>query len=41
VVCEMLDDETGSALTPGDAKAYAARRGIPYVEGAALVEALR
>ncbi len=41
VVCEMLDDETGTALTPRDAAAYAARHGIPYVEGAALVDALR
>ena len=41
VVCEMLDDETGDALSPADAEAYARRRGIPYVEGAALVEALR
>ena len=41
VVCEMLDDETGAALTPADAEAYARRHGIPYVEGAALVEALR
>ena len=41
VVCEMLDDETGEALAPADAAAYAARRDIPYVEGAALVEALR
>ncbi len=41
VVCEMLDDETGAALTPADAEAYAARRGIPYVEGADLVDALR
>ncbi|WP_123619779.1 3,4-dihydroxy-2-butanone-4-phosphate synthase [Halorubrum sp. CSM-61] len=40
VVCEMLDDETGAALAPADAEAYARRRGIPYVEGAALVEAL-
>ncbi|ELZ51464.1 3,4-dihydroxy-2-butanone 4-phosphate synthase [Halorubrum coriense DSM 10284] len=40
VVCEMLDDETGDALAPADAAAYAARRDIPYVEGAALVEAL-
>ena len=39
VVCEMLDDETGAALAPDDAEAYARRRGIPYVEGAALVEA--
>ncbi len=38
VVCEMLDDETGSALSPAAAKAYAQRHDIPYVEGAALVE---
>lgn len=41
VVCEMLDDETGAALPPADAAAYAARHGIPYVEGADLVAALR
>ena len=41
VVCEMLDDETGTALAPADAEAYARRRGIPYVEGAALVDALK
>ena len=41
VVCEMLDGETGDALAPAAAAAYADRRGIPYVEGAALVEALR
>ena len=41
VVCEMLDDESGDALAPDDAAAYAARRDIPYVEGAALVDALR
>ncbi|RAW45305.1 3,4-dihydroxy-2-butanone-4-phosphate synthase [Halorubrum sp. 48-1-W] len=41
VVCEMLDDETGDALAPEDAATYAERRGIPYVEGTALVDALR
>ncbi len=41
VVCEMLDDETGDALSPEDAAAYAARRDVPYVEGAALVDVLR
>ena len=41
VVCEMLDDETGEALAPDDAAAYATRHDIPYVEGAALVDALR
>jgi 3,4-dihydroxy 2-butanone 4-phosphate synthase len=41
VVCEMLDDESGDALAPADAAAYAARREIPYVEGAALVDAFQ
>ena len=41
VVCEMLDDESGDALAPDDAAAYAARREIPYVEGAALVDAFQ
>ena len=40
VVCEMLDDETGEALTPADAAAYAESHDIPYVEGAELVERL-
>ncbi|WP_435365062.1 3,4-dihydroxy-2-butanone-4-phosphate synthase [Haloarchaeobius sp. DYHT-AS-18] len=40
VVCEMLDDETGEALVPADARAYAKREGIPYVEGADLVARL-
>jgi 3,4-dihydroxy 2-butanone 4-phosphate synthase len=40
VVCEMLDDETGHALAPEDAAAYAARHGIPYVEGADLLDRL-
>ncbi|MFB6353877.1 MAG: 3,4-dihydroxy-2-butanone-4-phosphate synthase, partial [Halobacteriales archaeon] len=39
VVCEMLDDATGEALTPDDARAYADRHGLPYVEGAAVIEA--
>jgi 3,4-dihydroxy 2-butanone 4-phosphate synthase len=40
VVCEMLDDETGGALSPTDARAYARRHGLVYVEGAALVDRL-
>jgi 3,4-dihydroxy 2-butanone 4-phosphate synthase len=40
VVCEMLDDETGAALSPTDAQEYARRHGLVYVEGAALVERL-
>ncbi|WP_302081803.1 3,4-dihydroxy-2-butanone-4-phosphate synthase [Salinibaculum rarum] len=38
VVCEMLDDDSGSALSPAAAQAYAQRHDIPYVEGAALVD---
>ncbi|TQQ81952.1 3,4-dihydroxy-2-butanone-4-phosphate synthase [Halonotius roseus] len=40
VVCEMLDDETGAALSPTDAAAYAARNDLVYVEGSSLVERL-
>jgi 3,4-dihydroxy 2-butanone 4-phosphate synthase len=40
VVCEMLDDETGGALPPAAARAYADREGLPYVEGRAIVEQL-
>jgi 3,4-dihydroxy 2-butanone 4-phosphate synthase len=40
VVCEMLDDETGGALSPAAARAYADRHGLVYVEGADLVAAL-
>jgi 3,4-dihydroxy 2-butanone 4-phosphate synthase len=40
VVCEMLDDETGQALSPAAARAYADRHGLVYVEGADLVAAL-
>jgi len=38
VVCEMLDDETGAALPPAAARAYAEREGLVYVEGAGLLE---
>jgi 3,4-dihydroxy 2-butanone 4-phosphate synthase len=40
VVCEMLDDRTGEALSPGDAAAYADSHGIPYVDGARLIDRL-
>ncbi|USZ66891.1 3,4-dihydroxy-2-butanone-4-phosphate synthase [Halorussus salilacus] len=40
VVCEMLDDETGEALAPEDAQAYAERYGLAYLEGSDVVEAL-
>ncbi len=37
VVCEMLDDETGGALSPAAARSYADRHGFPYVEGSELI----
>ena len=40
VVCEMLDDETGGALSKADARTYAERNGYVYVEGARLVEGI-
>jgi 3,4-dihydroxy 2-butanone 4-phosphate synthase len=40
VVCEMLDDETGEALSPADARTYADRNGLAYVEGADLIARL-
>jgi len=40
VVCEMLDGRTGGALSPADAKAYAARHDLVYVEGADLLSRL-
>jgi len=40
VVCEMLDDETGGALPPAEARAYAAEAGFHYVEGRAIIAAL-
>ncbi|WP_135854779.1 3,4-dihydroxy-2-butanone-4-phosphate synthase [Halorussus salinus] len=40
VVCEMLDDVTGEALSPEDARAYAERHGFPYLEGSEVIERL-
>ncbi|WP_129114400.1 3,4-dihydroxy-2-butanone-4-phosphate synthase [Halegenticoccus tardaugens] len=40
VVCEMLDDETGAALSKASAREYAERYGLRYLEGDRLVEAL-
>ena len=40
VVCEMLDDRTGRALSPDDARAYAERHGLAYVEGRDVVRQL-
>jgi 3,4-dihydroxy 2-butanone 4-phosphate synthase len=39
VVCEMLDDKTGEALSVANAKAYAERNGLVYVEGSDLLAA--
>src|SRR6056297_2937490 len=40
VVCEMLDDDTGEALSPADARAYADRHGFAYLEGRDVLERL-
>ncbi|THE65176.1 3,4-dihydroxy-2-butanone-4-phosphate synthase [Salinadaptatus halalkaliphilus] len=40
VVCEMLDDDTGKALTPTDARAYATRHDFVYLEGRDVLERL-
>jgi 3,4-dihydroxy 2-butanone 4-phosphate synthase len=37
VVCEMLDGESGGALSVADARAYARRHGLAYVEGEDVV----
>jgi len=41
VVCEMLDDETGRARSKADARAYAERHGLTYLEGDQLVGTFR
>ncbi|MEF8757358.1 MAG: 3,4-dihydroxy-2-butanone-4-phosphate synthase [Halobacteriales archaeon] len=38
--CEMLDDTTGTALPAAAARDYAARHGIPFVEGSAVIDEL-
>lgn len=40
VVCEMLDDETGDALTPADAQSYANRNDFVYLEGRDVLDRL-
>jgi 3,4-dihydroxy 2-butanone 4-phosphate synthase len=37
-ICEMLDDETGKALSKEDAKAYARRHGLVFVEGSDVLD---
>ncbi|WP_254531105.1 3,4-dihydroxy-2-butanone-4-phosphate synthase [Natrinema gelatinilyticum] len=41
VVCEMLDDETGEALSPADALGYADQYDFAYLEGHEIVERLK
>jgi 3,4-dihydroxy 2-butanone 4-phosphate synthase len=38
VVCEMLDDETGLALSKADAQAYARDHGLVFIEGKEVLE---
>jgi 3,4-dihydroxy 2-butanone 4-phosphate synthase len=40
VVCEMLDDRTGKALSKEDAKKYSIHNNIPFIEGKNILEAL-
>lgn len=37
-ICEMLDDESGYALTKDDAKRYAQKHGLVFVEGSEVLE---
>jgi 3,4-dihydroxy 2-butanone 4-phosphate synthase len=41
VVCEMLDDRTGEALSRSDARKYARESGLIYVDGDSLIDKLR
>jgi len=38
-ICEMLDDNTGKALTKEDARAYAERHDMVFIEGKEVIEA--
>ncbi|ELZ75474.1 3,4-dihydroxy-2-butanone 4-phosphate synthase [Haloferax larsenii JCM 13917] len=40
VVCEMLDDETGAALSKADAREYAGRHDLAFVDGDRLLSDL-
>ncbi len=40
VVCEMLDDETGQALSPAAARTYADRHDLTYLEGSDVLDRL-
>ncbi|WP_214043902.1 3,4-dihydroxy-2-butanone-4-phosphate synthase [Methanomethylovorans sp.] len=39
VVCEMLDDNMGRALSKEDAKTYAEKHGMIFIEGSEVIEA--
>ncbi len=41
VMCEMLDDETGGALSKENARKYASRHGIPFIEGVDVIDAYK
>lgn len=38
VICEMLDDETGTALSPKKARRYASKNDFIFLEGEEVVE---
>jgi 3,4-dihydroxy 2-butanone 4-phosphate synthase len=38
-ICEMLDDRSGLALSKEDARAYARKRGLVFVEGSEVIKA--
>lgn len=40
VVCEMLDDDTGAALTKADARRFARKHGMVYLTGSAIIDAI-
>lgn len=37
-ICEMLDDETGFALSKADAMAYAKKHGLVFIEGQEVLD---
>lgn len=39
-ICEMLDDETGEALSPDEARDYAQRNDFVYIEGRNIISRL-
>ncbi len=39
VICEMLDRESGGALSKADAKAFASKRNVVFMEGKEIMEA--